>query len=116
MAQSFRLTWHGPTVERALRQAAARGAFLAAEHVLGESQALVPLDESPLMHSGTASVDEPSLTAMVSYDTPYAVRQHEDLTYRHAPGRTAKYLERPLNASRADVLAIVAAQLRRAMR
>ncbi|MCX4575607.1 minor capsid protein [Streptomyces sp. NBC_01571] len=116
MAQSFRLTWNGPAVERALRQAAARGVFLSAEHVLGQAQALVPLDESPLMQSGTASVDEPSLTGMVSFDTPYAVRQHEDLTYRHAPGRTAKYLEQPLNASRTEVLAIIAAQLRRAMR
>jgi hypothetical protein len=53
---------------------------------------------------------------MASYDTPYAVRQHEDLTYRHAPGRTAKYLERPLNASRTQVLAIIAAQLRRSLR
>ncbi|MGW3847188.1 hypothetical protein [Streptomyces fagopyri] len=116
MAQRFRLTWNGPAVERELRQAAARGVFLAAEHVLGESQALVPLDESPLMQSGTASVDENSLTGAVSFDTPYAVRQHEDLTYRHAPGRTAKYLETPLNASRAEVLAIIAAQLRRALR
>lgn len=116
MAQSFRLTWNGPAVERELRQAAARGVFLAAEYVLGEANNVVPLDESPLMHSGVASVDEPSLTGMVSYDTPYAVRQHEDLTYRHAPGRTAKYLERPLNASRAEVLALIAAQLRRAMR
>jgi hypothetical protein len=116
VAQSFHLTWNGPAVERELKRAAARGVFLAAEHVLGESQALVPLDESPLMQSGTASVDEPSLTGMVSYDTPYAVRQHENLTYRHAPGRTAKYLERPLNASRAEVLALIAAQLRRAMR
>lgn len=116
MAQSFRLTWNGPAVERQLRQAAARGVFLAAEHVLSESQQVVPLDESPLMHSGTASVDEATLTGMVSYDTPYAVRQHEELTYRHAPGRTAKYLERPLNDARAEVAAIVAAQVRRAMR
>ncbi|MFE4548280.1 hypothetical protein [Streptomyces sp. NPDC056785] len=116
MAQTFRLTWNGPAVERELRQAAARGVFLAVEHVLGESNNVVPLDESPLMQSGTASVDEPSLTGMVSYDTPYAVAQHERLDYRHAPGRTAKYLENSLNGARAEVLAIIAAQMRRAMR
>jgi hypothetical protein len=61
-------------------------------------------------------VDEPSLTAMVSYDTPYAVRQHEELQWRHAPGRTAKYLENSLNAARPEIAAIIAAQVRRAMR
>lgn len=116
MARNFQLRWHGPAIERQLRQGAARGLLLAAEHVLQQSQEVVPLDESPLMQSGTASVDEPSLTAAVSYDTPYAVVQHERLDYRHAPGRTAKYLERPLNASRAEVLALIAAQMRRAMR
>lgn len=116
MAQNFRLTWNGPAVERELKQGAARGLLLAAEHVLGEAQQVVPLDESPLMQSGTASVDEASLTGMVSYDTPYAVVQHERLDYRHAPGRTAKYLERPLNEARTEVAAIIAAQVRRAMR
>ncbi|MEU4171021.1 hypothetical protein AB0F46_29590 [Streptomyces sp. NPDC026665] len=116
MAQSFQLTWHGPAVEAELRRGAARGAFLAAEYVLGEANNVVPLDEAPLMHSGTASVDEGSLTAMVSYDTPYAVVQHERLDYRHAPGRTAKYLETPLNASTATAQALIAAQIRRALR
>ncbi|MGW1267532.1 hypothetical protein [Streptomyces sp. NPDC002491] len=116
MARNFRLTWHGPAVAQQLREGAARGLLLAAEHVLQQSQEVVPLDESPLMQSGTASVDAASLTAAVSYDTPYAVVQHERLDYRHAPGRTAKYLERPLNASRTEVLALIAAQMRRAMR
>ena len=37
--------------------------------------------------------------AAVSYDTPYAIRQHEDLSYKHDAGRKAKYLEDPLNAA-----------------
>ncbi|MET9729672.1 hypothetical protein ABZZ79_03095 [Streptomyces sp. NPDC006458] len=105
----------GP-VARELRQAAARGLYLGAEHVLAVSNDRVPLDEATLQASGTASVDEPSLTGMVSYDTPYAVPQHERLDYRHAPGREAKYLETSLNAEREAVLALVAAQLRRALR
>ncbi|MDX3398447.1 minor capsid protein [Streptomyces sp. ME01-18h] len=116
MAQRFRLDFHGAAVERDLRAAAARGLLLAAEHVLAESQEVVPLDEGPLQNSGTASVNEGDLAAAVSYDTPYAVRQHEELDYRHAPGRTAKYLERPLNAERQQVQALIAAQMRRALR
>ncbi|MEU6535509.1 hypothetical protein [Streptomyces sp. NPDC047000] len=116
MAQSFRLTWRGPAVVAELRRGAARGLYIAAEHVLGESKNVVPLDESPLMHSGTASVDEGSLTAMVSYDTPYAVIQHERLDFRHAPGRTAKYLEGPVNRNGPTVQALIAAQMRRSLR
>ncbi|MFJ6566222.1 hypothetical protein ACIQNU_02290 [Streptomyces sp. NPDC091292] len=116
MAPRFRLTFNGAPVAREIHAAAARGLYLAAEHVLTQSQAVVPIDEAALQRSGTASVDPPSLTAAVSYDTPYAVRQHEELSYRHAPGRTAKYLERPLNASRTEVLALIAAQVRRALR
>lgn len=116
MPQSFRLRFDGATAAGELRAAAARGLYLGAEHVLGESQEVVPLDEAALSRSGTASVDEGTLTAMVSYDTPYARYQHERLDLRHAPGRTAKYLERPLNASIQQVRALLAAQLRRALR
>ncbi|MEW2351436.1 hypothetical protein AB0904_27685 [Streptomyces sp. NPDC006684] len=116
MPQGFRLRFNGRAVEGEIRAAAARGLLLAAEHVLTESRAVVPIDEAALSRSGTASVDEGALTAAVSYDTPYAVRQHEELTYRHAPGRTAKYLERPLNAARGEVAALIAAQIRRALR
>ncbi|MYR45088.1 minor capsid protein [Streptomyces sp. SID5910] len=116
MPQRFRLDFHGAGVQRDLRAAAARGLLLGAEHVLAESTAVVPLDEGPLQNSGMASVDEGTLTAAVSYDTPYAVRQHEELDYRHAPGRTSKYLEGPLNESRAQVRDLIAAELRRALR
>lgn len=115
MPLNYRVTFDGAVGSR-LRSAAARGLLLGAEHVLGESQRLVPLDEGTLQHTGTASVDEQSLTAMVSYDTPYAVRQHEELDWRHAPGRQAKYLEQPLNAERATVFDLVAAEMRRALR
>ena len=116
MPQNFRLRFDGTAASREMRQGAARGLYLAAEHVLGKSNEVVPLDESELQRSGTASVDPPALTSMVSYDTPYAARQHEELTWRHAPGRTAKYLENSLNAARPEVAAIIAAQVRRAMR
>ncbi|MFJ6061599.1 hypothetical protein ACIQHU_01020 [Streptomyces tendae] len=116
MPQNFRLRFNGAPAARELRAAAARGLFLGAEHVLGLSTNVVPLDEGYLQSTGTASVDEPSLTAMVSYDGPYAVRQHEELDWRHAPGRTAKYLENSLNAARPEVAALIAAQLRRALR
>jgi len=82
----------------------------------GRERKRVPIEEATLERSGVATVDEGELTAAVSYDTPYAVRQHEELTYRHDAGRTAKYLEGPLTEQAAAVAAIIAAQLRRSLR
>nr|WP_276582500.1 hypothetical protein [Cellulomonas sp. RIT-PI-Y] len=85
--------------------------MLAAEHVLAESRQVVPIDEATLSRSGATSVDETDAVAAVSYDTPYAVRQHEDLTLRHARGRTGKYLERPLTGTRRAQQQIIAAEV-----
>ncbi|MDT0306128.1 hypothetical protein RM780_04015 [Streptomyces sp. DSM 44917] len=110
------MDWHGDEVRRAIRDAAARGLQHGAEHVLGESNTVVPLDEAALQRSGVATVDDRDLRAAVSYDTPYAVPQHERLDYEHAPGRKAKFLEDALNENRAEVADLVAAQIRRALR
>jgi hypothetical protein len=96
-----------------VRRGAADGLLVAGEHVLGESNAHTPHEEGPLERSGKVTVDEDALEVAVSYDTPYAVRQHEDLTYRHDPGRTAKFLENAMNAESATCGQIVATSIRR---
>ncbi|WP_439675999.1 hypothetical protein [Embleya sp. MST-111070] len=111
-----RLNWTGAAALAGTREGAARGLRVAAEHVLGESRKLVPLDEGTLERSGAAVVDDAELTAAVSYDTPYAVRVHEDMTARHAPGRQAKYLEQPLAEQAPVVAALIAAEVRRSLR
>lgn len=102
--------------EQQLRDGTNRGLLVAGEHVLGESNAHTPHEEGPLERSGKVTQDEGALTAAVSYNTPYAVRQHEDLTYRHDPGRTAKFLENAFNAERTVLGDIVAEQVRREQR
>lgn len=111
-----RVRWNGQAADRAARAGALRGVRLAAEHLLTESRARVPIEEGTLERSGTVTVDEAGPSAVVSYDTPYAVRQHEDMTLRHDAGRTAKYLEQPLAEESATMQAIIAAQVRRALR
>ncbi|MGW1770641.1 hypothetical protein [Streptomyces sp. NPDC002104] len=115
MTARARLTWNGAAL-RGTRAGAALGLRLAAEHVLEVSRRRVPIEEATLERSGVASVDEDSLTAGVSYDTPYAVRQHEELNYRHDNGRSAKYLEGPLTEEADTVAEIIAAQVRRSLR
>lgn len=96
-----------------VHRAAAHGLLLGAEHLLQVSRAQVPIEEGTLERSGVASIDEAALTGAVSFDTPYAVRQHEELDYRHDAGRKAKYLEDPLNDERDTVGRIVASEIRK---
>ena len=107
--------WHGDKAKAAARKGAARGLMRGAEHVLQQANLIVPIEEGTLLRSGAASSDEGELRAAVSYDTPYAVRQHEELTYRHDPGRQAKYLETPLNVAKADgtVNRLIAEEIKR---
>lgn len=111
-----RVTWNASAAVRGTRAGALRGLRLAVEYLLEESRQLVPIEEGTLERSGTATVDEGSLTGAVAYDTPYAVAQHERLDYQHDAGRTAKYLERPLLDGQQTMREIIAAQVRRALR
>jgi hypothetical protein len=111
--QQSRITWHGHRITRQARKGAVRGLALAAEHILTEAQKIVPIEEGTLGRSGTASVDDGKLRAAVSFDTPYAVVQHEDMTLGHDAGRQAKYLEQPLAAEKATVGKILQREVRR---
>ena len=98
------------------RAGAVRGLQFGTEHLLQASRLQVPIEEATLERSGVASVDPSTLEGAVSYDTPYAVRQHEDLNLRHDTGRKAKYLEDPMNEEREQIGELIAAQIRRALR
>jgi hypothetical protein len=90
-----RLTWYGDAVLAREKAGADKGTSDAAQHLLQVSQQRVPLEEGTLLRTGR--VIGSGLRKGVTYDTVYARRQHEELTWRHDPGRTAKYLEGPLN-------------------
>lgn len=85
----FERAFQGDAIEQALREVG--------EYILEESSRQVPLEVGDLQDSGRVTVD--GNTVAVSYDTPYAVRQHEEMDYRHDAGRKAKYLEDPMNAA-----------------
>lgn len=106
--------WYGAAVKAIVGKAGDEGLQDAADHLLGESQDLVPIEEATLERSGRAEVRNGK--AVVSYDTPYAVRQHEDLTLGHDPGRQAKYLEDPLTLERDTLMQIMADALDKALR
>lgn len=108
------VAWHGDRAKWSTRAALADGLTEAAQMVQTESLAVVPRASDVLADSAKVSpAQEADLVAAVSYDTPYAVKQHEALGFHHPRGETAKYLERPLIANRAAVGRIIAAAMRR---
>jgi hypothetical protein len=106
------LEWNGDEILAKLRDAEMDGLELAAEHLLQVSSSLAPHEEGDLERSGEVSTDAGQHAVAVSYDRPYAVRQHEEMTWRHDAGRTAKYLERPMHEEQDTMLALIAGPLR----
>lgn len=85
---------------------------------LAKSDEIVPLDKGPLKNSKfvkkpETSGDEVSVTGGYGGQTiDYAVEQHENLTYRHSEGRSAKYVEKPLVETKANFAPRVARKLK----
>lgn len=109
------MTWRGQQVKAAMRGAATRGLVDGADHLLQVSQTEVPVDEGTLRGTGAVHIVTDTKVA-VSYDTPYAVRQHEELGYRHPKQGKAKYLEDPMRSEAPEVRRLVQAAIRRATR
>lgn len=78
-----------------------------AETIIGHAKEIVPLDLGPLRASADEvgiNVDEDEYSATVSFGfggqaSHYSIVQHENPFFRHAPGRTWKYLENPTLAA-----------------
>lgn len=109
------IKWHGARAKDAAQAGARRGLARLGEHVLEQAKRIVPIEEHTLEDSGTVSVDPTELRVAVSFDTPYAVRQHEELDWKHDEDRQAKYLETPLEAAESSGLAkrLIAEEIRR---
>lgn len=106
--------WNSKPVLSSIKKNGNAGIKDAAEYLLDKSLQVVPLDESTLANSGNTSVDENSAT--VYFDTPYAIKQHEDLTLQHINGRQAKYLENPLKENRKKLQDIIANKIKGAIK
>jgi hypothetical protein len=81
---------------KVVRDAARKGLIEGAEHILEESNRLVPHQTGTLERSGETRIIGDSLTAYISYGgaaAAYAVYQHERTDLSHPNGRQAKFLE-----------------------
>lgn len=66
-----------------------------------QSMAIVPVDKWNLINTCEVEVKKVKggYEGVVYYKSPYAVVQHETAHFKHAPGRTWKFLEKPLKAA-----------------
>ena len=112
-----------------------------AEAILMEAIDETPIDTGTLRRSGTVTVGAlpdgaqvyeaaesgsdmkdafPGLegkekAVYISFSTPYARRQHEELDYNHPRGGKAKYLEDPFNRNKKKVLQYAEKQVKKAL-
>lgn len=102
-----------PNMIRRIQRARDRAVKDAAEHLLEQSNRTVPIEEGTLKRSGQATADKGR--AVVSWDTPYAVSQHEDTRLRHDRGRRAKWAERTFNEESRRVGQYIGNKMKRAL-
>ena len=93
-------------------EAAETGARNGADVVKQEAIQRAPAETGELRNS--CETDADGLEATIYFDTPYAVRQHEELGYHHEIGE-AKYLENAVIASQTTVGAVIAEAIRQAL-
>ncbi|ALG07669.1 hypothetical protein [Kibdelosporangium phytohabitans] len=99
--------------EKAVRRGVIGGVRGACRSLLSDSRDLVPYDQGDLSRSGAVSMNTAGseVEGAVTYDTPYAVIQHEAEDYRHQDGRTSHYLGGPLRANSDRYMAHIQAEV-----
>ncbi|MDU0864420.1 HK97 gp10 family phage protein [Actinomyces urogenitalis] len=105
-------SWRLPQVAANMTAASTKALALGAEVLRAAAVEQTPVDEGTLRRSASVSIDKD--VAAVSYNTPYAVRQHEELGYHHPKGGKAKYLEDALHENSDQIRAVIAEHIRRA--
>lgn len=107
------IEWNGGEIIATTAAEAAAGLTLGGEALLTLANRTVPHDEGVLEGSGSVAVS--GLEGAVGYDTPYAERLHEHPEYDFQGGRRGKWLELTMQESGAQILDVIADQLRKAI-
>jgi len=134
--------WRTKEAVKIAEQAGIKALRTGAEAILTEAIDEAPIDTGTLRRSGTVTVGKLPDSARIyeaaeagnemkdafpekigkekavyiSFNTPYARRQHEELGYNHPRGGKAKYLEDPFNRNKKKVLKYADKQIRKALK
>jgi hypothetical protein len=133
--------WRIKEAVKIAEEAALKALRTGAEAILTEAIDETPIDTGTLRRSGTVTVgalpdgaqvyeaaesgsdmkdafsgpEGKEKAVYISFSTPYARRQHEELGYNHPLGGKAKYLEDPFNRNKDKVLKYAAKQVKKAL-
>jgi len=134
--------WRIKEAVKIAEDAALKALRTGAEAILTEAIDEAPIDTGTLRRSGTVTVGGlpdgaqvyeaaesgtemkdafpdkigKEKTVYISFNTPYALRQHEELDYEHPRGGKAKYLEDTFNRNKQKVLKYVDLQVKKALK
>lgn len=97
----YTLEWNGDAITKEIEKAARLGLLESAADLTQESS-----DEAPVLNGDLRGDCKPdksdiqNLIVRVGYALPYALRQHEELSYNHPMGGKAKFLEDPFRRNK----------------
>jgi len=133
--------WHIKEAVKIAEEAGLKALRTGAEAILTEAIDETPVETGTLRRSGTVTVgalpdgtqvyeaaesgsdmkdafpgtEGKEKAVYISFNTPYARRQHEELGYNHPLGGKAKYLETPFNANKKKVIKYAEKQIKKAL-
>lgn len=99
-----------------LRSSANRALLEVAEDALSESNDRAPYEEGHLIRSGEVTAFPEQLKVAITYDTDYAVKQHEDPTLHHPRQGEHHWLENTVEQNSDRYFEHVAESIRGDMR
>lgn len=106
---------HRGRLTEAMRKAAQEAVQEVAEDILTEANDRVPLDEGDLARSAEVVPFPQEGKAAITYDTPYAIRQHEDRTLNHPRQGEHHWLEKTVEENAPRYFQHIADKIRSAM-
>lgn len=109
--------WHAIEVQQKAVAAAETALFKVGEFIVADSRKRCPKDSGTLRRSAQASQSSEggNPVTVVSYDTPYARRQHEDLSLSHRVGGP-KFLENAVKDNQGKIEQYVGLEIGKAFR
>lgn len=110
---TFKVDWFGEKAIRATTEGAIDALIRGSEFLLTKANETIPFEEGILKDSGDVDVDGAKLAATVFYNTPYAARQHEEVSWKHMSGRRPKWLQMTFQEQHSAVKDIMADALRK---
>lgn len=112
---NFKLNWRGDLAKKIAKEAALSAIHDGALHILSEAVDEAPVDTGDLRGSGKVEDMPEEQATVISFNEPYALRQHEELNYNHPKGGKAKYLEDPFNRNISKVNKLIKDRVKTAL-